>query len=168
MTDPAKLDLVACALSDFGHLSYRYQRGILPVSDHPLLVVTIDGKADNHENETYSLAAAIIIAGLEAWEPFALVLDLRGLDYSWGDAMSSVLGTASRWYEPHYPIRAAFGGDKTPKEFPMAVVTSDLNREGLESLVRDYMNRDPAPLLYQSFDAAVRYLDDLLKGVGTM
>ena len=157
--------LVPCALSDFGHLNHRYQRGVLPSSEHPFLVVTIEGKADNHENETYSLAAAIIIAGLEAWEPFAVVLDLRGLEYSWGDMMSNVLGTASRWYEPYYPIRAAFGGEKTPREFPMAVVTSDLNREGLESLLRDYMQRDPDRVLYRSFEDAVRSVDAQLKGV---
>jgi hypothetical protein len=160
-----ELVLRDCALSDLGKLDYEFAQGDLPRSNHPLLVVRLFGVADNREGGVYSLASAIVMGGLEAWQPSAVILDLRGLDYSWGDRMQNVLGVPQRWYEPVYPMRAIFGGDQVPKLFPLAVVVSDLNREGLVSLVRDELQEQPDELLFESIEDAARALDDKLAGV---
>ncbi len=162
------LDLKDCTLSDLGQLDYGYARGSLPLSTHPLLVVRLAGVLTNESNEIFDLAAAIIMAGMEAWQPWALILDLRGLDYSWGDWMQNVLAAAQHWHEPVQPVRNAFGGGLVPKQFPLAVVVSDLNREGLTSLVREQMHREPHDLLYESLEDAVRALDERLVGVPVM
>src|SRR6188474_325930 len=53
---------------------------------------------------------------LESEHPAALILDLRELKYWWGDEMDRTLSVPSTW----------FGG-----EFPVAVITSELNQAGL-------------------------------------
>jgi hypothetical protein len=164
MTLPS-LHLQECALSDLGELGHRFARGPLPRSQHPLLVVRLEGTASNQTAQIFDLAAATVMAGLEAWQPWALILDLRALAYTWGDRMQNVLAVAQYWYEPHRPVRRAFGGEEVPMEFPLAVVVSDLNRDGLESLVRDEMHLDPRTLLFDSQEVAARVLDQALEGI---
>jgi hypothetical protein len=164
MPEP-KLDLRDCALSDLGKVDYRFAVGELPVTKQPLLAIRFAGVASNASDGVFALMSAIVMAGLEAWEPWALILDLQGLEYAWGDLMQNVLSAPQRWYEPLYPLRLAFGGDKVPKQFPLAVVVSDLNRDGLVSLVRSEMRGQPADLLRESIDEAAQALDAALAGV---
>jgi hypothetical protein len=159
------LDLEDCALSDLGELRHRFARGQLPRSRQPLLVVRLEGEANRQVDGIYDLASAIVMAGLEAWQPWAAILDLRALSYAWGDRMQNVLDTPQRWHEPLHPLRRAFGGPRVPDRFPLAVVVSDLNREGMTSLVRDEMRLDPTALLFESVDEAAAALDRALEGV---
>jgi hypothetical protein len=87
---------------------------------------------------------AMIVAGLEAWRPEALILDLRQLRYSWGDEMHDTLAAASGW---------------CGRSFPTAVVASGLNREALTSLVIQEMGGDPRKLLFESIEDAVAAVD---------
>jgi hypothetical protein len=166
MTKPS-LDLQPCSLSDLGELGHGFARATLP-SGHPLLVIRLEGTASNKTDATFDLAAAIVMAGLEAWQPWALILDLRGLDYSWGDRMQNVLDAAQRWYEPLYPLRRAFGGERLSERFPLALLTSELCRDGLASLLRDEMHLEASALLFESLDEAAVALDLTLEGVTPM
>jgi hypothetical protein len=165
--DNQELTLLDCALSDLGKMDYGFARAKLPRSQHSLLVVRLKGAASNDRSErgVFDYASAVIMAGLEAWKPTTLILDLRELTYAWGDEMVNVLGAADHWYQAVYPLQAAFGGENTPKHFPLAVVVSDANRDGLRSLVSDYMNKDPSLLLFESLEKAARALDDRMKNV---
>ena len=71
---------------------------------------------------------------MAAWEPYALVLDLRELRYEWGDGRAAVLGA--------WPL-------------PVGVVASGRNRVGLATLVRDELSDDPSDWLFESVGAAV-------------
>jgi hypothetical protein len=110
-------------------------------------------------------AAAVITAGVVAWEPWAGILDLTELEYEWGDGMTNVLVAAQAWYRTVYPIWSAFstGERPVPEEFPIAVIVSDRNREGLRSLAEDYMQREI--LMRDSLEEVVRELDQQLVGV---
>ena len=95
-----------------------------------LLVVTFCGTADNVREHAggFDFMAAMIGAGRTLWDPGALVLDLSGLEYRWGDGMAHPIGVArgktlaNEWQE---------------EEIPLAIVVSDKCREGLASLLDD-------------------------------
>jgi hypothetical protein len=157
--------LQPCALSDLGQVKHSYSRGRLLDSKQPVLAIRIEGDADSPNESVFDLAAAIIMAGLEAWQPWAVVLDLRAFKYSWGDEMQNALSAPQRWYGTVSPVRAAFSGDKLPTEIPLAVIVSELNRDGLASLLREQMHEDPSALLYESIDDAFGALDKRLLGV---
>ena len=86
---------------------------------------------------------AMIAAGVAAWSPDAIVLDLRGLIYAWGANMAEVL---------------TCGGH------PAVVVVSDLNREGLASLVEQEMFEQPGDWLFESVEEAVSAVDRHVTG----
>jgi hypothetical protein len=159
-----------CALTDLANMDYSFAQGELPGSQHPTLVVSLSGVASNASDEMgiYDYASAIIMAGLEAWQPSTLVLDLRAFEYSWGDRMSNVLGAAQHWFEAVYPMRVVFCGPTLPRDFPVAVITSAVNHKGLLSLLTDYLHKDPSALLYASLGDAVRALDARMADVPLM
>lgn len=95
------LDLQPCSLSHLSPLGHRFARGTLPRSGHPFLVVRLEGEASNQADGAYDVAAAVVMSGLEAWDPAGLILDLRAPTYSWGDRMQNVLDAPQRWFEPH-------------------------------------------------------------------
>src|SRR5688572_29074427 len=43
-------------------------------------------------NRDAGYMSAVAAAGIEGWQPKALVFDLRELTYSWGDRLQNVLG----------------------------------------------------------------------------
>jgi hypothetical protein len=86
---------------------------------------------------------AMIAAGVAAWSPFGVVLDLRELSYEWGDEMQEVLA----------------GARNPRRSLPTAVVVSDLNREGLTSLVTQEMLAAPADWLFDTVDDAIAAVD---------
>jgi len=146
------MELVPCSLDQLSAATYSFARGELltsPLPDCPratVLLVAFDGAAGNTHQDigTFAFMKAMIVAGLEAWRPEALILDLRRLRYSWGDEMHDTLAAADGWCR---------------RAFPTAVVVSDLNRVGLTSLVVREMGRDPQDLLFDSIDEAVSALD---------
>jgi hypothetical protein len=164
------MNLESCSLADLGNIQYEFAKGSLPTTGHALLVVRLAGSVSNQpENaDGFGLASAIIMAGLEAWQPWAAVLDLQRLKYEWGDEMQNVLSAPRRWYAAVYPFRAALTGEKLPKEYPLAVVISDGNRAGLSSLAREEPGVDPSLILCESISDAVAALDLRLADVPLM
>jgi hypothetical protein len=136
-------ELVPCALTDLSDNTVTYARGTLPVSRLPVLVVGIRGRFGNDRVGSYGHGAAMVMAGLEAWDPAAVVLDLTGLVYEWGDGMTGVLVAPGRWYAGkgrEVALLAMFG--ERPAVLPMAVVAADLCRDGLASLIRSEPDLD--------------------------
>lgn len=78
-------------------------------------------------------AVSTLARGL--WPARNRVVDLRRLSYQWGDWISSALG-----------------GDR------VAIVVSDLCREGLTSLVKQEMGRNPSETLFDSLEQAFQAL----------
>jgi len=150
-----RLRLEPCTLAELGSLAYTFSRGA--IGEKALLVAHLSGELSNDVSSAFGLASAIIMAGLEAWQPSALILDFRGLVYEWGDQMESVLLAAERWSEGTWPV-----GDGAPAQFPMAVVVSEHNRQGLESLLTAMMDLEPRALLFDSIDAAAGALEGQL------
>lgn len=160
------MTLHPCALTELGNLAYEYARGVLSPSGHPVLQVRIMGAISNRDaGDPYGLASVRIIAGLQAWQPWAVILDFQNLDYEWGDGMEGVILTPQRWYQPFYPERKLFVGDSMPREFPIAIIVSPSNRDSFESLLRDYMKKDPRELLFLDVPDALRALETGLEGV---
>ena len=166
MTTPI-IALQECAFSQLGKLDYSFARGTLPESSHPFLVIRLSGSGSNRREEigVYSYASAIVMAALEAWEPWAAILDLTHFEYEWGDRMSNVLAAPQRWYQTVHPLRAIFGGGgaDVPEQLPFGIVVSERNREPIASLASEYMHADI--LMRASLDEVVRELDAKLKGV---
>jgi hypothetical protein len=106
-----------------------------------VLVVALRGRVGNDILDVYDHCAALILAGLEGWQPMAAVLDFTDLEYSWGDLMGNVLLTPERWFggEGRRTLATIFG---EPPLLPMAVVTSALCHDGLSSLIADEMLSD--------------------------
>src|SRR4051794_17767586 len=128
---PTPMDLAERQLSGFSSLRYAFLTGSMPSRAHMnFLVVRFEGESGVgcKNNGDASFMAAIVAAGLQAWKPSGLVLDLRGLSYSWGDMM-----TVPFCVQPDLRVR----DEKIP--FPTVAIVSDLNRRGLTSLVRDEM-----------------------------
>lgn len=154
------------SLRDLSPLRHAYFLGALPSSGNLVLKVSLIGQAGNkreHEG-AFDAACARIIAGLEAWQPWALVLDLTNFSYEWGDKMQNVLTVARCWYEPSRALRHLFS--EGPESFPVAVVTSADNAEALKSLVDAEHIEDV--VLCESEDEAVQILDQMLEGVDPM
>lgn len=99
-------------------------------------MIAFEGEAGNsHEHVgTFLYMLGMIAAGIAAWSPMTLVLDLRKLKYAWGDEMVQVLGSS---------------------DVPTTVVTSDLNRNGLTSLVEQEMFAKASDWLFESLADAV-------------
>jgi hypothetical protein len=136
---PHSLSDMSAARVSFGSCS------IPSTPQDEVLVVAFEGEAGNtHEHSgTFSFMRAMMEAGVAAWQPDAVILDLRGLIYAWGDNMVEVLAIDS--------------------SLPVAVVVSDLNREALTSLVAEEMFAQPREWLFESLDEAVTAVErDLL------
>ena len=84
---------------------------------------------------------AIVSAALAAWEPIALIIDLRKMKYEWGDEIDKALCAGDNIF--------------IDGSFPTAIVVSELNREGLTSLLQDEMQQDPNEWLFDSIDHAL-------------
>lgn len=114
----------------------------MPLDDP--LVVTFTGVygVGSAGNSDAAFMRAVIARGLQATTPAAVVLDLRELDYRWGDMMASVLNDA-------------VVGRVNP-----AVVVSDRCRAALTTLVADELGEDPATWLFDDLDDAVRRQND--------
>ena len=134
--------------------SFEYFTCDFPSGAHgEILIVAFAGEAGNsHEHcGTFSFMDAVIAAGIQAWQPCGLVLDLSRLRYEWGDEMQRTLEIGSSWYRG---------------KFPTAVVVSELNRAGLTSLVTKEMDQEPDEWLFETIDLAVSAVDSQNKGTG--
>src|SRR3954471_21675480 len=88
------MQLIEHHLSDLSSLHHSYF--VAPVPGRlrsTILVVRFAGTsgAGCGGNDDATFMSAIIAAGIEAWHPDALVLDLQNLAYQWGDRMTRPL-----------------------------------------------------------------------------
>lgn len=118
-------------------------------AEHPdtystILLATFIGHAFNsHGQSSFRHIEVLMAANMVAIEPDAVILDFSKLKYEWGDQMAGVL-----FYCSNHPI-------ETGVRIPVAVITSELNLEGLTSLVRDEMLESTDDWLFDDLTAAV-------------
>lgn len=84
-----------------------------------------DGSLGNGHG--HYIAAATLFAN-HYYQPDAIILDLRGLRYRWGNTLMRVF-TETRWQE-------AGDDEEDDLRFPLHVVTSELCRDAILSLMR--------------------------------
>ena len=142
-----KLNLQEVKLTDVSKIQYRF---LLADSQEfrysPLLIVEFTGACGfgSGSNADACFMYAMIAAAFKLWDPICCILDLRGLKYEWGDMMSQLF----------VPPHDLFSLGEEPVDFPFAAVVSDLNREGLTSLISDEMSMDPAIILFDTIELA--------------
>lgn len=107
-------------------------------------------------NDDASYMLAIAAAGIEAWRPNALVFDMRAFAYVWGDRLQNVLGIGRQKVDTLEDVLLGKKTDLKKYDIPTAIVVSDLCREGVESLVREEMRRDPRLWLFETIDKALK------------
>lgn len=88
---------------------------------------------------------AMVRAGIAAFDSVGVILDLREMAYEWGDMMLCPF--------------AAGSGHFVDSDLAIVAVVSDINREGLTSLISDEANEDPATFLFETIGDALAYLD---------
>jgi hypothetical protein len=162
-----RLPLTACALRDLGNVEARYLRGELRTG-HSLLVICLEGALTGtspNEFDAFDLASALIVAGLEAWQPWAAILDLQGIAYEWGDRLQNVLLAPRRWSEAVQPIRNALTEQAADREFPYRVIASGTNRFPISSLITEQLCCEPDTLLCNTLDEGIESLEMTLNGV---
>lgn len=116
------------------------------IGTHTLLA-RFSGEASNQRPHSYDQIIALMAANMVVVESDAVILDFTDLKYEWGDEMGGVL-----YYCSHHPMYADL-------RIPVAVITSELNREGLTSLVRDEMWEDPNNWLFSDLDSAIKWIE---------
>lgn len=139
------MQLTECNLSDLSSIRYSYSVAQIPGRlRSSILVVRFEGIYGTGcgGNGDATFMSAIIAAGIEAWEPEAIVLDLQNLAYQWGDLMGKPLSMHQCHGDSDSPLRTA-------------VVVSDLNRNGLTSLLRDELFLHPSEIFFESLEEAL-------------
>jgi hypothetical protein len=140
------MDTVPLTLSNLSTAKYSFAHCVLPSEpDLKALLIAFDGEAGNsHEHfGTFALMRAVIAAGVAAWRPVAIVLDLQRLIYDWGDDMADALAVA-------HPL-------------PIAVAVSDQNRDSLTSLIEQEMFSEPKKWLFGSVEQAIEAVDHTVR-----
>lgn len=108
-----------------------------------ILLAKFVGQASNSHHSCYRHIEVMMAGNMVAAVPDAVILDFSELEYEWGDEMGGVL-----FYCSNHPI-------ETCVRIPVAVVTSELNRDGLTSLVRDEMHQPLEEWLVDSVEDAI-------------
>ena len=101
---------------------------------------------------------AVAAAGLEAWEPSALIFDFSELDYVWGDMLQGVLGAGRgkvHWVHLVSSESISEGFDFKNGDLPTLVVVSDRCRIAVRSLIEQEMSEDPEKWMFDSLEAAI-------------
>lgn len=132
-----KQPLKKVTLSDLSKAACQFGVCDLPSQRYAdCLVIKFDGEAGNsHEHcGTFRFMSAMIAAGVAAWSPSTVVLDLTNLIYDWGDEMATILGGL--------PL-------------PTAIIVADCNREGLTSLVEYEMDGTVSDWLFDTLEEAL-------------
>jgi hypothetical protein len=145
------MDLTPHSLTEMSDVKVAFFTCPLPSKSYcEALIVRCTGECGfgSNSNADAQFMTAMVKAGLAAWEPVALVLDLRELKYQWGDQMLGVLCAGEGYYYDW----------SSP---PTAVVVSGLCRDGLTSLIEKEMggNQRAADWLYESIEDAVSAVD---------
>ena len=135
-------------LGDLSDIHCRFFTAEIPDLQYlSTLIIEFTGECGfgSSSNDDARFMEGMIAAGFKAWNPSCCILDLRKLKYEWGDMMCVVFNP------PHEFISLT----DDPVEFPFAAVISDMNREGLLSLVLEEMSGDSTKLLFDSMETAM-------------
>jgi hypothetical protein len=111
------------------------------------LIVTVSGSTGIgcSSNADVSYIEFMTRAALGLICPTSLVFDFRDFEYEWGDGMARTLSAGEDLY--------------VDDDLPVAVVVSDLCRNGLTSLIRDELFSDPGAWLFDSLESALAALE---------
>lgn len=183
----SEVKLTPCKFEDLCSLEYALFTCPLvswpEFSEMKCLVVRFEGECGKGTSNTgqgfASFMSAIITAAIEAWEPVALILDLRELKYDWGDEMSAPFDLHKYLFPEQLALRSIFGNYAElkqpdleqlgidPLDLPFSVVVSEKNRTGLTSLVELELRvkKDPTTLLFERLEEAVAAVDQQAQAI---
>lgn len=99
-------------------------------------------------NNDAAFMRGVVMSAISAWPTGCLVLDLRGLDYSWGGGMLTVIQA------PH-----EFADEDDDNVFPVLVVASAGNRAALGGLL-ETADEDTERWLFDSMETALEAAGD--------
>ncbi|MEU8238284.1 hypothetical protein AB0C07_08570 [Actinoplanes missouriensis] len=118
-----------------------------PWARDDLLLVTFAGVygVGSAGNSDAAFMQGVVVLGLRAFTPAGVVLDLREVDYRWGDMMGAVLNAAI--------VRGVAPG----------VVVSGMCRPALTSLVGAELGEDPDAWLFDDPDDALNAVDTAVR-----
>lgn len=128
--------------------SVRASYALTPLDDiYHGLVVSFAGRYGygGKGNPDASAMCAMVHAGIEAFGPAGVVLDLRELVYEWGDQMSEVI-VAGMVHDVH--------------DVQCTIVVSDTCREAMRTLIEQEWDDDPRAWLFETIDAAFDALEN--------
>ncbi|MFN3192894.1 MAG: hypothetical protein ACE361_20460 [Aureliella sp.] len=142
------MELKPLDIRDDVSVTHAYFQTSLPTPPNlDILVVRFAGQSGfgcaNNSDAIYM--EAMVRAGITAFDPSGVVLDLREMAYEWGDMMVNPFSAGHKHF--------------VDADLPIIAVISDLNRGGLTSLVTDEMQSDPAKLLFETMETAIAHLD---------
>jgi hypothetical protein len=134
------------------HLSYVEEN---QCKEYFILVVSFEGKypdGSRGNGHGQHIAAATMFAN-SLYQPDAIILDLRGLHYRWGNTLMRVF-QETRWQE-------ADDDEEEDQNFPVHVVTSDLCRDAILSLMHfdDGFKERHHDDMYLAIAAAIQHID---------
>lgn len=153
------MQLVERKLGDLSQLRSRVYGVFDRDMDTHIQVIAFSGSygVGSGGNGDAAYMRSVVAAAVAAWNSIALVLDLRELEYSWGNALLSVIQAAEQLHH----------GDTDDPPFPVKIVASDKCRDGLLSLLggsaetaRGWLFAAIEPAVVAAREAARIYLDE--------
>jgi hypothetical protein len=139
------MDRVPRQLDDLSGLSHEIY-GVADEGREALIqVVAFAGEygVGSGGNDDAAYMRGIVMAAISAWPTGCLVLDLRGLQYSWGSGLLTVIQA------PH-----EFADEDDDNVFPVLVVGSADNLEALRGLL-ETADEDAGRWLFDSMETAL-------------
>jgi hypothetical protein len=141
------MEFKAVSFRELSEIEYNLYLAERPSSYQEIMLVRFTGVSGigSRGTDDAVFMRTVLVAALDAWSPFGLVLDLSHLDYRWGDDMTGVL----------------CGGDQycAVSRLPTTVIVSNQCRTGLTSLVAQEMGEDPAHWLFDDLESALVELE---------
>lgn len=144
------MDLVERQLSELSQLESRVYGVFDRDLDTHVQVIAFAGEygVGSAGNPDAAYMRAVVTSAAAAWDSVGLVLDLRELEYSWGNALMSVVQAAEHLHD---------GDDDHP--FPVRFVVSNKCRDGLSTLFDD-MGEEESGWMHDTMDEAVAAVRD--------
>jgi len=130
--------------------------------DSKVPVLTIEFSGDYPEgsqgNKHGEYIAAMGLLGASIFDPWAIILDFRNLNYRWGNTLLKVFQDLSRFMDAE--------NQPGEPEFPVIVVTSEKSRGGILSLLTPNGAMEPSwhfnnieAAIKAAFEAAQQWID---------
>jgi hypothetical protein len=139
------MQLLERRLSELSKLESHVYGVFEGVQDTHVQIVAFSGeyRVGSAGNPDAAYMRAVVTSAAAAWDSVGVVFDLRDLDYSWGNALVSVVQAGELLHD---------GDDEHP--FPVRLVVSSKCRAGLESLFAA-MGDGEGAWMYETIDDAV-------------